>query len=37
MEPIIGSIKFSLEFLVKAAVLDTQEINSFLIILWVGK
>lgn len=37
MEPNIGGPKFSLEILIKAAALDTQEMNSLWIIMWVGE
>lgn len=36
MELIIGGLEFSLEILVNAAVLDSQEMNTFWINLWVG-
>lgn len=37
MEPVIRRPKFSPEILVQAAVLDTQEINLFIIIKWAGE
>ncbi len=37
MEPIIGCPKFSLEILVQAAVLDTQDINLYIVIIWAGE
>lgn len=36
MELIIGGPKFSLEILVKAALLNTQEMNALWIIMYVG-